>query len=109
MDDLPEETRENEESMNSEDVADVLADIQMTDTAWATLLCVHPSQVSRWRKGRAAVRRGSAAGKVLEMLHERIRAGADTARLGRSIQCMLTSSGWARAVCHACGTQYRVS
>lgn len=93
--------------MNADDVADVLSDIPMTDTAWASLLCVHPSQVSRWRRGKAAVRKGSAAGKLLEVLKERYQSGADGERLGRSIQCLLTTSGWGRAVQFACGTQYR--
>jgi DNA-binding transcriptional regulator YiaG len=91
--------------MDRDDVEDVIGDIPLTDSEWAALLCVHVSQVSRWRNGKGVPRQSSAAWKILATLHERIRDGANTIRIGRRTRALLTGNGWAGAVQYACTMQ----
>lgn len=88
--------------MTSDDIADVLSDVPLDDTTWAELLCVHPGQVSRWRRGKSVPRASSAALRILAAIHCLIMDGADTARLARRLRGRLTTDGWAAAVAVAC-------
>lgn len=91
--------------MTPDDASDVLNDVPLDDTTWAELLCCHPGQVSRWRRGKGALRKSSAASRILAAMHNKLQDGADEARLARRIRGLLTSAGWAAAVAFACASR----
>lgn len=94
--------------MIADDAAGVLADVPLTDAEWATLLCVHVTQVGRWRRGKGAgPRDDSAAGRVLGALVRHIRDDerVRVERVGQTIRALLASRGWAMAVVYSCTLQ----
>lgn len=88
--------------LNAEDVEDVIADVPLSDSEWAQLLCVHTSQISRWRRGRGAPARGTCAAKVLTCIKHNIANGADPSYEAESIGKLMLARGWGCAVMQAC-------